>query len=143
MFHVLLPEQFHFTTQAGGGGPGAKRPAEWISIWNSRAPQRKPGRRSGHAEAEEAGGDDKDRARRYDFLCVYVRLVYGCRNTFVLLRDPGLHYFSPRFFLNGLSFSTAFLLSVVSFCLMPSCGHTRAGNTDVTVFPVCAEPLPM
>lgn len=78
MFPVLLPEQFHFPTQAGGGGPGAKRPAERISIWNSGAPQRKPGRRSGHAEAEEAGGDDKDRARRYDpCVCVCVLVTGG------------------------------------------------------------------
>lgn len=95
MFPVLLPEQFHFPTQAGGGGPGAKRPAERISVWNSGAPQRKPGRRSGHTEAEEAGGDDKDRARRYDSLCacvcVYVRVrVCVCVCTFLLLSAPDL-----------------------------------------------------
>lgn len=87
MFPVLLPEQFHFPTQAGGGGPGAKWPAERISVWHSRAPQRKPGRRSRHAEAEEAGGDDKDRARRYDSLlcaCVWgmdVRIPFPPKYT--------------------------------------------------------------
>lgn len=66
MLLVLLSEQFHLSTQAWGGGPGAKWLAERISFWNSWAAQRKSGRRGGYTEAEETGGDDKDRARRYD-----------------------------------------------------------------------------
>lgn len=97
MFPVLLPEQFHFPTQAGGGGPGAKRPAERISIWNSGAAQRKPGRRGGHAEAEEAGGDDKDRTRRYGSVCVCVCLDY--RRTLFLLSAPDLHKLSLFLFI--------------------------------------------
>lgn len=142
MFPVLLPEQFHFPSQAWGGGPGAKWPAERISVWNSWAPKRKPGRCRGHTEAEEAGGDDKDRARRYDSpvpLCMYVR----AKNFLLRGLNPLKYSDFLIFIMSGfliLFFSAFFVLSLH---FKHTCRNTQVGNTDVTVFPVCFERLPM
>lgn len=153
MLPVLFPEQFHFPTQAWGGGPGAKWPAERISVWNSRAPQRKPGRRSGHSEAEEARGDDKDRARRYDSSCVCVCVsvqvcvcvcMYGHRNTLPSSPLSVLDLSTFSCFFNSFSrLLTVCLFSPVSLSVSNThAGTLKAGNTDVTVFPVCSELLP-
>ena len=80
-------------------------------------------------------------------VCVCVRTC-ACVRVCVYLSPPKcawssqmfpLSFFFYKFLASWLSAS----FSPVSLRLMHSCGHTQAGNTDVTVFPVCSEPLPM
>lgn len=132
MFPVLLPEQFHFSTQTWGGGPGAEWHAERISIRDSGAPQRKPGRRCGLAEAKEAGGDDKDRARWYVSLCE-CDLEWESRKALFLPSNPTLSKYS----------STVCLRSLFPLHLTHLVRLTQVGLNDATVFPLCSEPLPI